>query len=351
MKLKFGDQFNNQRNITMKTQIESTNYGSTANEFKKMDSPTFSENIFIPRNDIRTKGIHEYFVSEENNQSQMNNTQFSVSKRDNPKDFEKRRASSFGKLKRSLIASTDKQFKVSNRNQTGKPKLRKKRKKKPRSRIAQKVKKLTKIGFDENHLKLKTVDSVLKKYAYDKFKEESQFQLDLSNCFSKTRNPNRSCKKPTLVTGPNSFQNKAFPAIFNEKDRTRNLIDQQICYKKKSTKRLRMYRYKNATSMRDDKTGLGISLYQTGEVFFGEMSRNNRANGKGIFFFPFCGYVAGTFKDNKIEGKGLFKQPDTSFGVFEFTQGVMHGQAICFDLAKHSETDCEAGSLTIYSVY
>lgn len=104
--------------------------------------------------------------------------------------------------------------------------------------------------------------------------------------------------------------------------------------KAKDHSKLRVFKYKNATLVSDPRSGKSVSLYKTGEVFFGSVNQSNEAHGPGIFFFPFCGFVFGNFENNKIHGQGIFKEPNSSFGIGSFEQGIMGDFQIHFDLRQ-----------------
>lgn len=102
--------------------------------------------------------------------------------------------------------------------------------------------------------------------------------------------------------------------------------------KAKEQSKLRVFKYKNATLVTDPRSGKSVSLFKTGEVFFGSVNQANQPHGRGIFFFPFCGFVFGNFEDNKIHGQGVFKEPNSSFGIGSFEHGIIGDFQVHFDL-------------------
>lgn len=110
---------------------------------------------------------------------------------------------------------------------------------------------------------------------------------------------------------------------------SRNMI------RKKSVERrpkLKLFNYQNAVVVRDDFTKKSIILFKTGEVFFGEIDSQNAPQGKGIFFFPYCGYVYGNFDEGRLDGKAILKDPDSSFGFYNFEDGIVQEQGFFFKL-------------------
>lgn len=105
--------------------------------------------------------------------------------------------------------------------------------------------------------------------------------------------------------------------------------------KKKSIERrskLKLFNYENAVVVKDNETGKSIVIYKTGEVYFGEMDSANMADGVGIFFFPYCGFVYGRFEAGRLEGDGVMKDPDASFGFFQYEEGIVQDMGLCFGL-------------------
>ena len=105
--------------------------------------------------------------------------------------------------------------------------------------------------------------------------------------------------------------------------------------RKKSVERrpkLKLFNYQNAVVVRDDFTKKSIILFKTGEVFFGEIDSQNAPQGKGIFFFPYCGYVYGNFDEGRLDGKAILKDPDSSFGFYNFEDGIVQDQGFFFKL-------------------
>ena len=118
--------------------------------------------------------------------------------------------------------------------------------------------------------------------------------------------------------------------------------------KENKPNRLKVYRYKNAILVRDSRSGKGVTMYRTGEVFYGGIDADNRTNGLGFFFFPFCGFVYGNFVDNKIHEQGVFKEPDSSFGIGAFDFGIMQDFHIHFKLnEKTKNVDPRKGNLNL----
>jgi hypothetical protein len=115
--------------------------------------------------------------------------------------------------------------------------------------------------------------------------------------------------------------------------------------KENKANRLKTYRFKNAILVKDPKSRKGIVLYRTGEVFFGNLNHFNKINGFGIFFFPFCGFVYGNFKDSKIHQQGVFKEPDSSFGIGSFDKGIINDFQIHFNLVKKNPKNDFIGKL------
>ena len=107
---------------------------------------------------------------------------------------------------------------------------------------------------------------------------------------------------------------------------------------------LSVFRYKNAVLAKDEISSKGIIIFESGEVYFGQLDENNSANGPGILFFPFCGFVSGNFSDNRINGRAIFKEPNGSFGITTFTDGIIDDHNIKFNLTipKKSNSSQEA---------
>ncbi|EGR31504.1 hypothetical protein IMG5_107220 [Ichthyophthirius multifiliis] len=85
--------------------------------------------------------------------------------------------------------------------------------------------------------------------------------------------------------------------------------------------------YQGLVNKNNEKTGLGIHIWDSGEVYFGEW-KFDKTNGQGIYFLAQGGFVHGFFYKNKLNGPAFIKflNGDTYEGIWN--QGQMEGE--CF---------------------
>lgn len=64
--------------------------------------------------------------------------------------------------------------------------------------------------------------------------------------------------------------------------------------------------YQGQVASKSERDGIGIYIWDSGEVYFGEW-RNDYIEGEGFLFFPQGGLIHGTFFKNKVGGPAYFQ--------------------------------------------
>lgn len=231
------------------------------------------------------------------------------------------------------------------------------------------IDKLKAFGFREEKLLPKKLSKVLEKYSHEKLRlnlkgrqrtglrgsfrtgrKPPQKRRNLKNLFSNAKWQKRRLEsgrktlkkkgssKPTgrglrgLPEQDSRTTQKKGVSLKRSKKLTDLKIDRELITSRGSTRRtrLRAFRYQNAVLVRDTRAQMGVIVFASGECFFGELDKSNNANGAGIFFFPFCGFVSGRFKNNRVNGGALLKEPNGSVVIARFERGIIQDTSVNF---------------------
>ena len=169
-----------------------------------------------------------------------------------------------------------------------------------RSKFSNKVKKLKHLGFEINNLIIPSRKD-----------KESDSSEDGSDESIKTRKKYLTRKKTVRRrTRPKNLKEK----LKIQKQKVKLQLKEKIFRKmkgggykkKKKTKsdlKLKSFIYDNAIVNKDSKTGEGIILYQTGEIYYGKLNVKNRPNGLGIVFSNEGDFLYGKFDMGVLNGK------------------------------------------------
>lgn len=93
-------------------------------------------------------------------------------------------------------------------------------------------------------------------------------------------------------------------------------------------KESKLYWSENALVSYDNSINLASIFYSCGALYIGEVDKNLKREGLGLFFLPFCGFLFGKFHEDKADNTCLLKEPDGTTGIYNFKRGVQDGQAI-----------------------
>ena len=88
-------------------------------------------------------------------------------------------------------------------------------------------------------------------------------------------------------------------------------------------------------------------LWDSGQMYIGQLNEDNCCNGIGLMFLPFCGFLISTFRDGKAHGFSLLKEPNASFSFMELNKGVINGARyrFCSETRKTFREDYKNGLL------
>ena len=76
---------------------------------------------------------------------------------------------------------------------------------------------------------------------------------------------------------------------------------------------------------------LGCTLFKSGHFHVGKTNFNGKANGIGILFFPFCGFIFSDFQEDKCNGLSLIKFPNNDYMIANFSKGILNGISYIYD--------------------